>query len=263
MRFRKKLFENVAFVLYINKIILYNDTMSEIITLSGGLRLAYQYIPHFHSVSLGVFVKVGSGNEIAADNGIAHFTEHVFFKGTEKRSAFDIVREMDSLGANMNAYTTKEMTGFYFQCVDDATDRCAEILSDLLLHSVFPPEELEKERGVVIEEIGMVEDQPDDLSQDLCSSAFWGDYPYGRTILGTAANVKSFTSDDVRAVVSRHYVSDNVVISNAGNISRDDARLRNGIFVLSVVPQTSAPLRCPLPLAARSAQNIRISNRLI
>ena len=202
---------------------MYNIAMSEIIPLSGGLRLAYQYIPHIHSVSLGVFVKIGSGNEVAEDNGIAHFTEHVLFKGTEKRTAFDIVREMDSLGANMNAYTSKEMTAFYFQCVDDATERCAEILSDLLLHSVFPPEELEKERGVVLEEIGMVADQPDDLSQDLCSSAFWGEHPYGRTILGEAENVKRFTSEDVKDFVARHYVSGNIVVSVAGNLSREDA----------------------------------------
>ena len=197
--------------------------MSEIISLSGGLRLAYQYIPHIHSVSLGVFVKIGSGNEVADDNGIAHYTEHVLFKGTEKRTAFDIVREMDSLGANMNAYTSKEMTAFYFQCVDDVTERCAEVLSDILLHSTFPPEELQKERGVVLEEIGMVADQPDDLSQDLCSAAFWGDHPYGRTILGEAENVKRFTSEDIRAFVDRHYVTGNIVVSIAGNISREDA----------------------------------------
>jgi len=202
---------------------MYNIAMSEIIFLAGGLRLAYQYIPHIHSVSLGVFVKVGSGNEVAEDNGIAHYTEHVLFKGTEKRTAFDIVREMDSLGANMNAYTSKEMTAFYFQCVDDVTEQCAEILSDILLHSVFPPEELEKERGVVLEEIGMVADQPDDLSQDLCSAAFWGEYPYGRTILGEAENVKRFSSEDIHAFVDRHYVTRNIVVSIAGNISREEA----------------------------------------
>ncbi|MBQ7712760.1 MAG: insulinase family protein [Clostridia bacterium] len=197
--------------------------MSEIITLSGGLRLAYQYIPHIRSVSLGVFVKIGSGNELAEDNGVAHFTEHVLFKGTEKRTAFDIVRDMDALGANMNAYTSKEVTAFYFQCTDDVTEPCAEILSDLLLHSTFPASELDKERGVILEEIGMVADTPDDLSQDLSAAAFWGEYPYGRTILGSADNVRRFTSSDIHSFVAKHYVAGKVVVSIAGHISREEA----------------------------------------
>lgn len=197
--------------------------MAEIIPLSDGLRLAYEYIPYIHSVSLGVFVKIGSRNELAADNGIAHFTEHMMFKGTEKRSAFDIVKEMDALGANMNAFTSKEMTAFYFQCMDNTVEPCAEILSDLLLHSVFPAEEVEKERGVILEEISMVYDIPDDLSQDLCCSAFWGSHPLGLTILGSQENVRAFTPDDVRAFVAKHYVSDNIVISICGNLSKGAA----------------------------------------
>lgn len=197
--------------------------MNEIITLPNGIRLAYQNISYIHSVSLGVFVKIGSRNELQTDNGIAHFTEHVLFKGTEKRSAFDIVKEMDSLGANMNAFTSKELTAFYFQCIDDTVDECAEILSDLLLHSVFPAEEVEKERGVVLEEIDMVYDIPDDLSQELCSAAFWKDHPLGKSILGPRENVERFTRDDVVSFVSSHYVAENIVVSVCGNISREKA----------------------------------------
>ena len=142
---------------------MYNRIMNEIIALPNGIRLAYQNIPYIRSVALGVFVKIGSRNELSLDNGIAHFTEHMMFKGTEKRSAFDIVKEMDSLGANMNAFTSKELTGYYFQCIDDTVDECAEILSDLLLHPTFPADEIEKERGVILEEIDMVYDIPDDL----------------------------------------------------------------------------------------------------
>ena len=191
--------------------------------MPNGLRLAYQNIPYVHSVSLGVFVKIGSRNELDTDNGIAHFTEHVLFKGTENRTAFDIVKEMDSLGANMNAFTSKEHTGFYFQCIDDTVDECAEILSDLLLHSTFPAEEVEKERGVVLEEIDMVYDIPDDLSQELCSSSYWGDHPLGKSILGPRGNVERFTRDDVIAFVSSHYVTENIVVSVCGNISREKA----------------------------------------
>ena len=226
--------------------------MSEIISLSGGLRLAYQYIPNIRSVSLGVFVNIGSGNEVAEDNGIAHFTEHVLFKGTEKRTAFDIVREMDSLGANMNAYTSKEMTGFYFQCIDDVSEKCAEILSDLLLHSVFPSEEVEKERGVVLEEIDMVSDMPDDLSQDLCSAAFWNGHPYGLTILGSAENVRRFTSDDVRAFVASHYVTSSVVVSVAGNIERARAvDLAEKYFRFPVVPEEKRAFSLPASFGGR------------
>ena len=197
--------------------------MNEIIALPSGVRLAYQNIPYIRSVALGVFVKIGSRNELPIDNGIAHFTEHMMFKGTEKRTAFDIVKEMDALGANMNAFTSKELTGYYFQCIDDTVDDCAEILSDILLHSTFPETELVKERGVVLEEIDMVNDIPDDLSQDLCCAAYWGDHPLGRTILGPRENVERFTRDDLISFVSSYYTADNVVISICGNISREKA----------------------------------------
>ena len=197
--------------------------MSEIIGLNGGLRLAYMNIPYVHSVSVGVFVKTGSRDEILEKNGIAHFTEHVMFKGTERRSAFQIVSETDALGANVNAFTSKEMTAYYFQCIDDTVDACADVLSDILLHSVFPAEELEKERGVILEEISMVEDTPDDLSQEKCAKAFWGEDPLARPILGPAENVKSFTADDVRSFVAEHYVSENIVVAVCGNISRERA----------------------------------------
>ena len=197
--------------------------MTEIIALASGSRLAYSNVPYVHSVSVGVFVKIGSKNEITSDNGIAHFTEHVMFKGTSTRDAIRIVEEMDALGANINAFTSKEMTAYYFQCMDDTVDECSEILSDILLHSVFPPEELDKERGVILEEIGMVNDTPDDLSQELCSTSFWKDCSLGRAILGLPENVKRFRSEDIRAFVSEHYVAENIVISICGNISKEKA----------------------------------------
>ena len=202
---------------------MYNKRMIEIITLSSGLRLAFANMPYVHSVSMGVFVKIGSKNEVASDNGIAHFTEHMMFKGTETRSAFDIVKETDALGANMNAYTSKEVTAYYFQCLDDTVEQCAAVLSDILLHSVFPAEELDKERGVILEEISMVNDIPDDLSQELCSASFWKACPLGLTILGTPDNVKKFSSSDIKAFVSEHYVAENIVLSVCGNISKERA----------------------------------------
>ena len=238
--------------------------MTEIVTLSSGLRLAYMNMPYVHSVSVGIFVKIGSKNEVVADNGIAHFTEHVMFKGTSRRSAFDIVKEMDALGANMNAYTSKEVTAFYFQCMDDTVDACAEILSDILLHSEFPKEEIDKERGVILEEISMVNDIPDDLSQELCASSFWNDCSLGRTILGLPENVKRFTSEDVRSFVASHYVAENMVVSICGNLSKERAiALCEKYFTFSTKEHNNRsftmPVRCG-GMVCSSIKDIEQSN---
>lgn len=197
--------------------------MSEIIDLANGLKLAYMYIPYVHSVSMGAFIRVGSREETDANNGIAHFIEHLNFKGTKRRSAFSIVKEMDSLGANINAYTSKEVTAYYYQCIDDTVEECTDILADLLINSNFPLEEVERERGVVLEEISMVNDTPDDLSQELCSEAFWRGHPLGRPILGSVDNIKRFSREDIMNYAANAYVSGNIVISVAGNITKERA----------------------------------------
>ncbi len=218
--------------------------MSEIIDLANGVKLAYMYIPYVHSVSMGVFVRVGSREETAANNGIAHFIEHLNFKGTKRRSAFTIVKEMDSLGANINAYTSKEVTAYYYQCIDDTVEECTDILADLLINSTFPVEEVERERGVVLEEIAMVNDTPDDLSQELCADAFWREHPLGRPILGSVDNIKKFSREDIVDYVSKAYVSGNIVISVAGNITRERAISlceKYFIFPVGKFSCTSAP----------------------
>lgn len=203
---------------------MYNNYMSEIVTLSTGLRLAYENMPHLRSVSVGVFVKIGSKHEQKSNYGIAHFTEHMMFKGTKKRSAQQIARDMDALGANSNAYTSKELTCYYIHCLDDNVDECVEVLSDIMLNSVFPDAEIERERNVILEEIAMDQDSPDDLSQTLCAAAYWGeDTPFGHEILGSEKNVKTFTRDDILAFVQKYYTCENIVISIAGNISREHA----------------------------------------
>ena len=197
--------------------------MNEIITLKSGLRVSYENLPYAHSVCIGVFFGAGSRRETAEINGISHLLEHVCFKGTEKRSAFQIVCDVDALGANVNAYTTKEMTAYYIQSICEYVDKAAEILSDLVLHHTIPEDELEREKEVVIEEINMCEDDPDDLSSDLVAKAYWGDSPLSRPILGTAENVRRFTREDIFDYERRYYVSGNCVISITGNISREDA----------------------------------------
>ncbi len=175
------------------------------------------------SVSVGVFVRTGSRNESTFNNGISHFIEHVCFKGTATRTCSGLVEEIAEYGANINAFTSKEMTAYYVTCMDVYTDKVTELLADLFLNHTFPPEELEKEKGVVLEEIAMVEDDPEDLCQELCTSAYFGKQPLGMSILGEESNVKRFTKKELDDYVASRYVAENIVISVAGNISEDDA----------------------------------------
>jgi predicted Zn-dependent peptidase len=196
--------------------------MNKIYHLQNGLRIAYTFNPNVRSVCWGVFVNVGSAYETADNSGISHLIEHMCFKGTDKRSAYDIVRETEDLGANINAFTSKQMTVYYVQCVDDVVEPCVEILADVVLHPTFDQAELEKEKQVVIEEIAMSEDTPDDLAGDLAAQAFWGESSFARPILGTVDNVNRFSREDLTAYVRQHYVAQRVVLSVVGNISESE-----------------------------------------
>lgn len=197
--------------------------MNKIITLKNGLRVSFEYLPHVHSVCFGVFVLNGSRYEDSNHRGISHLIEHMIFKGTEKRTAFDVVADTDRMGANFNAYTTKENTVFYIQSIVDYAERCVEILSDILINHTFPEEELEREKEVVVEEINMCEDTPDDLCQELASKAFWGDDPLGQTILGSEQEVRSISREKLHEYCNKKYVAENIVISVAGNIEEEFA----------------------------------------
>lgn len=141
--------------------------MKKLKKYKNGLTLAYYDMPELHSVSIGVFVNTGSVNETPKTNGLSHFIEHTMFKGTKRRTAFDIVADTDAMGANINAYTSKTATCYYIQCVDNDFENCADILSDIYFNSVFPEDELKKEKGVILEEIAMCNDTPDDLSYEI------------------------------------------------------------------------------------------------
>ena len=197
--------------------------MNEVILLDNGLRLCFENLPYAHSVCIGIFFGAGSRRETADINGISHLLEHICFKGTAKRTAFEIVSDVDALGANINAYTTKELTAYYIQSIREYVDDAAEILSDLVLHHTIPEDELEREKEVVIEEINMCEDTPDDVANDLVAAAFWGESPLSRPILGTVENVRRFTREDIFDYQNRYYVSRNCVISITGDISREEA----------------------------------------
>ncbi len=193
-------------------------------TYSNGLRLVVKQMQGLMSVTMGILVGTGAGIEADAEDGISHFIEHMQFKGTEKRNAFEISDAFDRLGAQVNAFTSKDVTCYYSKCTSDHTEACFELLSDLFLKSTFPEEEMQREKGVVCEEISMNEDSPEDLCLDLLAGAFYGKENYGRNILGPASNVKSFTVADIKKYKRARYCPENIVISFAGAIDFSSAQ---------------------------------------
>ena len=190
-------------------------------TFKNGLRLVVNKMDGLLSVSVGVLVRTGSINETEDDNGISHFIEHVMFKGTEKRTAFDISDNIDRIGAQINAFTSKELTCYYTKSTKDHVEESIEILSDIFFNSTFKKEELEREKGVVIEEIKMSEDTPEDVCLDLLAKSYYGEEGLGRTILGPEKNIKRFNQNSIRDYMDKYYTADNVVISVAGNVEID------------------------------------------
>ncbi len=189
----------------------------------NGLRLVVKKMEGLMSVTMGILVGTGASAETDAEDGISHFIEHMQFKGTKKRNAFEISDAFDRIGAQVNAFTGKDLTCYYSKCTSDHTSACFELLSDLFLNSTFPEEEMEREKGVVCEEISMNEDTPEDLCLDLLAQAFYGTQNYGRNILGTTKNVKSFSVDDIKSYKRARYCPENIVISFAGGVDMQTA----------------------------------------
>ena len=187
-------------------------------TFPSGMRLIVKKINGLLSVTTGVIIKAGSSSENDNNNGISHFIEHMMFKGTKNRTAFDIADAADRIGAQLNAFTAKEMTCYYIKTTSEQLEKGMEILSDLLLNSVYDSKDIEKEKGVITEEIAMVEDTPDELCTDLLSLAYFGDKGLGRTILGSEDNVKSFKRADIIKYLKDNYTAENIVVSIAGNV---------------------------------------------
>lgn len=191
-------------------------------TLDNGIRVVTEHIPHVRSVALGFWYGVGARHEDASTNGLSHLIEHLMFKGTEARSARQIAEEFDATGGQLNAYTSKEYTCYYARVLDKHLPMATEVLADMMLNSRFAPDDLEKEKGVVQEEIKMYEDSPDEMVHDLFTQAILDGHPLGRNILGTAETVSHFTRDDLRAYFERHYTPDNLVVASAGNADHRD-----------------------------------------
>lgn len=191
--------------------------------LSNGLRVIFEQIPYVRSVSVGVWAGVGSRSESAETMGISHFAEHMLFKGTEERTAKDIAEEMDSIGGQINAFTGRECTCYYTKTLDTHLETAVGILADMYLNSKLAPADIELERGVILEEIAMYEDSPEDLAHDNLSLAAWGDNPLGFQISGTRESVESISRERLFAFVKKYYTAKNTVISVAGSF--DEGKL--------------------------------------
>lgn len=187
-------------------------------TLNNGVRIVAEKIPHVRSVALGIWVGTGSENESPANNGISHFIEHMMFKGTKNRTAREVAEAFDAIGGHVNAFTSKEITCYYAKVLDQHFTTALDVLTDMFFESTFADIEIEKEKKVVLEEIYMVEDTPDDLVHDLLSEASVGDHALGYPVLGSAETVQSFKRDDLFQYKNRFYAPSNVVIAVAGNL---------------------------------------------
>lgn len=189
--------------------------------LPNGIRLITERMPHVRSVAVGVWVETGSRDEPDDRGGVSHLIEHLVFKGTATRTAEAIARAMDSVGGQMDAFTTKEHTCFYVQVLDEHLPMAVDLLTDILLHPLFNAEELEREKSVVLQEIKMVEDTPDDLIHDLFAAHVWDGHPLGRPILGTREAVNAYGRDGIHAYFVEQYVPPKIIIAVAGNVTHD------------------------------------------
>jgi predicted Zn-dependent peptidase len=194
----------------------------ELTTLPNGLRIVTENMPGLASASVGIWVTAGGRHERVEQNGIAHFLEHMAFKGTKTRSALRIAEEIEDVGGYINAYTSREMTAYYARVLGDDVARALDVISDIVLNPVFDPHEIEVERHVILQEIGQALDTPDDIIFDWLQEAAYPDQAMGRTILGPSERVSAFGRDDLSGFVAEHYGPDRMILSAAGAVDHDE-----------------------------------------
>src|SRR6202142_1142047 len=193
----------------------------EISTLSDLVRVITEVMPHVRSVSVGIWIGSGSRRESTGQNGISHFIEHMLFKGRTSRSAEDIARSVDAVGGNLDAFTAKELVCFNTKVLDQHLSQAFDVLADLVLHPAFRDEDIDKEKGVILEEIKMEEDSPDYLVHEIFSSNFWKDHPLGKPILGTRETVKRFDRQTIGDYYRAVYAPSNLLITAAGHLTHE------------------------------------------
>lgn len=189
----------------------------EIHTLPNGVRIVAEHVPDLRSAALGIWVGTGSRSEKPSEGGAAHFIEHMVFKGTARRTAAELAQAMDAIGGQVNAYTTKECTTFYARCLDDHLPRALDLLCDMVFQSRFDEKDVQTERGVILEEIGMYEDNPEDLCSERLLSSIYKGTALGRPILGKKATLEKMTGEWLKDYQDAHYLPGNIVVSLAGS----------------------------------------------
>lgn len=220
-----------------------NDNLN-LTTLPNGLRIATRAMPGLHSATIGVWVDAGCRDERADQNGIAHFLEHMAFKGTSRRTSLQIAEAIEDVGGYLNAYTSRDVTAYYARVLAGDVPLALDVLSDILLNPAFDPREIELERGVILQEIGQSLDTPDDIIFDWLQEAAYADQPIGRPILGPAERVRGFSRDDLAGFVAEHYGPQNMIVAAAGAVDHD-----------AIVAQAGAAFGhlSPKPLRSRDA----------
>jgi predicted Zn-dependent peptidase len=202
--------------------------------LPGGLRVVTETMPTVRSAAFGIWAGIGSRDEVPVDAGATHYLEHLLFKGTERRSAREISSAIDAVGGDLNAFTAKEYTCYYARVLDADLPLAVDVVSDMVTGSLIEGEDVEAERGVILEEIAMRDDEPSDLVHDEFSAALYGDVPLGRPILGTVGSINALNADGIARYYRDRYLPPNLVVAVAGNVDHDD-----------VVRQVTAPIRTP------------------
>src|SRR6266446_4134145 len=186
--------------------------------LPNGLTILTEQMQHIRSVAIGIWLKTGSRHEDAEVNGISHFVEHMVFKGTRNRTALDIAKQMDSIGGNMDAFTGKETICFNAKVLDEHLPIAMDVLCDIVLNPLFEAKDITREKGVILEEIKMDEDNPDYLVHEIFTQSFWKDHPLGKPILGTKETVKRFERQPVLEAYAHRFAPGNIIVSAAGNL---------------------------------------------
>ncbi|WP_295536481.1 pitrilysin family protein [uncultured Thioclava sp.] len=218
--------------------------MIEMTTLKNGLRIVTERMPGLASASIGIWVTAGGRHERPEQNGIAHFLEHMAFKGTKTRTALQIAEAIEDVGGYINAYTSREMTAYYARVLQADVPLALDVISDILLNPIFDQREIEVERGVILQEIGQSQDTPDDVIFDWLQEAAYPDQPMGRTILGPAERVRAFARDDLSGFVREHYGPDQMILSAAGAVDHGDIVKRAEAIFGDIAPSLNpAPER--------------------
>ncbi|MBI5550417.1 MAG: insulinase family protein [Desulfobacterales bacterium] len=221
--------------------------------LPNGIRIVSKKMAHVRSVSMGVWVDVGARDESEHQSGLSHFIEHMIFKGTARRSAYQIAKEFDAIGGHTNAFTSMENTCYHAKVMDSHLTTMVEILSDIFLNSAFDPQEVERERPVILQEIGMVEDSPEEFLHVLAGRNYWGDHPLGRSILGSREHIAAYSADTIREFFHRFYHPERIIVAVAGNVEHER--------IVELIGPSFATIHNGQPLPERTVPQVQPKNQ--